>query len=65
MIIKRNLYLKMLIDRIDAGAIKVITGIRRFRKSILLFNIFYEYLISTGINSNNIIKIDLDSDEFE
>lgn len=65
MIIKRDLYLQMLIDRIDNGAIKVITGIRRCGKSILLFNIFYEYLISTGINPNNVIKIDLDSDEFE
>ena len=28
MIIKRDLYLQMLVDRIDNGAIKVITGIR-------------------------------------
>ena len=55
----------MLIDRIDNGAIKVITGIRQCGKSILLFKIFYEYLISIGVNSNNVIKIDLDSDEFE
>lgn len=65
MIVKREVYLQMLIDRMNNGAIKVITGLRRLRKSILLFNIFYEYLLSIGTNPNNIIKIDLDSEQFE
>ena len=65
MIVKRQVYLQMLIDRMNNGAIKVITGLRRSGKSILLFNIFYEYLLSIGTNSNNIIKIDLDSEQFE
>ena len=61
MIVKREVYLQMLIDRMNNGAIKVITGLRRSGKSILLFNIFYDYLLSIGTNPNNIIKIDLDS----
>jgi len=65
MIVNREIYLQMLIDRMNNGAIKVITGLRRSGKSTLLFNIFYNYLIETGIKSNNIIKIDLDSDEYE
>ena len=65
MIIKREVYLQMLIDRMNNGAIKVITGLRRSGKSTLLFNIFYDYLISININPNTIIKIDLDSEQFE
>ena len=63
--IKRNIYLQKLIDRIDNGAIKVITGLRRSGKSTLLFKIFYNYLIEKGYDSSSIIQIDLDSDEFE
>lgn len=65
MIVKREIYLQMLIDRMNNGAIKVITGLRRSGKSILLFNIFYDYLLSIDTNPNNIIKIDLDSEQFE
>ena len=65
MIVKREVYLQMLIDRMNNGAIKVITGLRRSGKSTLLFNIFYDHLISIGINPNNIIKIDLDSEQYE
>ena len=65
MIVKREVYLQMLIDRMNNGAIKVITGLRRSGKSTLLFNIFYDYLLSIGTNPNNIIKIDLDSEQYE
>ena len=37
--IKRDKYLKDLIDRMNNGMIKVITGIRRSGKSYLLFNL--------------------------
>jgi len=37
--IKRDLYLQRLINRIDNGMIKVITGIRRSGKSYLLNNL--------------------------
>ncbi len=65
MLVKRNVYLQMLIDRINNGAIKVITGLRRSGKSTLLFKIFYDYLLSINIKPNNIIKIDLDSEQYE
>ena len=37
MIIKRDIYLNKLIDSMNNGLIKVITGIRRCGKSFLLF----------------------------
>ena len=43
--IKRDFYLKELIDRMDNGLIKVITGIRRCGKSYLLNTIFENYLL--------------------
>lgn len=59
--ISRNDYLQELIDRMDNGLIKVITGIRRCGKSYLLFQIFYKYLKnSLRIDEGNIIKLALD-----
>lgn len=60
MIIKRDVYLNRLIDSMDNGLIKIITGIRRCGKSFLLFEIFYPYLISHNIDDSHIIKIALD-----
>lgn len=60
MIIQRNLYLEKLIVRMHNGMIKVVTGIRRCGKSYLLFKLFYDYLIETGINEDHIIKLALD-----
>ena len=61
-VIKRGFYLNQLIDKIDNGLIKVITGIRRCGKSYLLFKLFYDYLIANGIDKKNIITIALDDD---
>lgn len=58
--IKREVYLNKLINKKENGLIKIITGIRRCGKSYLLDPIFKNYLISTGINEDHIIKIDLD-----
>ena len=44
--------------------IKIITGLRRCGKSYLLFNLFYEKLISQGIPKSHIIKIPLDDLEY-
>ena len=58
--IERTTYLNQLIESQNNGLIKIITGIRRCGKSYLLFNIFYDYLISKGIDNEHIIKIALD-----
>lgn len=58
--IKRDLYLNKLISHMHNGMIKVITGIRRCGKSYLLFNLFYDYLIESGVKEDHIIKIALD-----
>lgn len=58
--IARDKYLKDLIDRMNNGMIKVVTGIRRSGKSYLLFKLFYEYLLSQGVLESHIIKIELD-----
>ena len=58
--IKRPLYLNTLIRHMHNGMIKVITGIRRCGKSYLLFKLFYNYLLESGIKEDHIIKIALD-----
>lgn len=58
--IKRDSYLNRMIRNMWNGEVKVITGIRRCGKSVLLFDLFYEYLLSQGVPENRIIKIELD-----
>ena len=58
---QRELYLNRLISRMNNGSIKVITGIRRSGKSVLLFNLFYDYLISQGISKDHILQYKLDN----
>ena len=62
--IKRNRYLNRLIGKKNNGLVKVITGIRRSGKSYLLFNLYYDYLISVGVSESNIILISLDDEEY-
>ncbi len=62
--IKRDAYLQRLIDKKENGLIKVITGIRRCGKSYLLFYLYHDYLISQGIDEEQIIQIPLDDDLF-
>lgn len=59
--IKRDSYLKQLIDRKQNGLIKVITGIRRCGKSYLLNTLFYNHLKSIGIDDDHIIRFAFDS----
>ena len=58
--IQRNYYLNRLIRNMWNGEIKVITGIRRCGKSVLLFELFDEYLRNHGTDATQIIKIELD-----
>ena len=58
--IKRDFYLNRMIHHMWNGEVKVITGIRRCGKSVLLFDLFYEYLLSQGVQEDHIIKIELD-----
>ena len=58
--IKRDYYLNRMIHHMWNGEVKVITGIRRCGKSVLLFDLFYEYLLSQEVQEDHIIKIELD-----
>ena len=58
--IKRDRYLKKLIDSRQNGFIKVVTGIRRCGKSYLLNVLFYHYLLDNGVADDHIIRIDLE-----
>lgn len=60
MIIPRPTYLNQLIKAQGNRMIKIITGIRRCGKSFLLFDLFHNYLRSTGVNEAHIIEIALD-----
>ena len=58
--VKRDSYMNRLIHSMWNGEIKVITGIRRCGKSVLLFELFFEYLLSQNVPENHILKIELD-----
>ena len=63
MYIERKEYLQKLIDRMGNGMVKIITGIRRCGKSFLLFQLFKDYLLSSGVKEENIIAIALDEEK--
>ena len=58
--VKRDSYMNRLIHSMWNGEIKVITGIRRCGKSVLLFDLFFEYLLSQNVPEEHILKIELD-----
>ncbi len=57
---ERPEYLEKLKQKMHNGMIKVITGLRRCGKSYLLFNLFYQYLLESGVKDNQIIRLQLD-----
>lgn len=61
--IERKKYLDKLIAKKENGLVKVITGIRRSGKSYLLFEIYKNYLLSSGVKEEQIIALALDDDE--
>ena len=62
--IQRPYYLDQIRARMWDGNIKVITGIRRGGKSTLLFTLFKEYLLSSGVTEDHILEIALDRRRF-
>ena len=58
--IKRDYYLEQLVNRMDNGLIKVVTGIRRCGKSYLLRTLFKKYLLEQGIPKDHIIEMAFD-----
>ncbi len=58
--VNRDYYLNKLIEAREDGLIKIITGIRRCGKSYLMNELFYEYLLSDGVDESHIIKFALD-----
>ncbi|NLJ94982.1 MAG: ATP-binding protein [Clostridiaceae bacterium] len=58
----RKDYLDKIIDFKDSDFIKVITGVRRSGKSVMLMQ-YKEYLIDSGVLKDNIIYINLESFE--
>lgn len=58
--IKRDSYLDRIVKSMWNGEVKVITGIRRCGKSVLLFHLFYDYLLQQSNSEEQIIRIELD-----
>lgn len=56
----RTQYLNKLIQKRDNGRVKIITGLRRCGKSVLLFNLYKNYLLETGVSAQQIIELALD-----
>ena len=65
MFIKRENLLNTLIRYRHKDLVKIITGVRRCGKSILLNELFYRYLIDDGVQADHIIKIALDMKKWE
>ncbi len=56
----RKQYLAQLIRKKDNGRIKVITGLRRSGKSYLLFMLYRQYLLDSGVEEDQIVGLALD-----
>lgn len=60
MIIKRESYIKELLEKRWNGKVKIITGIRRCGKSFLLSTLYKEYLKAEGVAEDCFVEIALD-----
>ncbi len=56
----REQYLKQIISKKDNGRIKIISGLRRSGKSVLLFQLYREWLLREGVKQDQIIALALD-----
>ncbi len=61
--ISRDKYLEMLKIRMHNGFVKVITGIKESGKSYLMNEIFYNYLLESGVDREHIIQFSFDSSD--
>lgn len=61
MLVQRERYIDFLMQQKDKDLVKIITGLRRSGKSTLLFQLYYEKLLETGIAKDHIIRIALDN----
>ena len=59
-IAERKKYLDKLIAGQGNGLVKVVTGGRRCGKSFLLFRLFHDHLVNTGVSPDRIIELSLD-----
>ena len=57
MYIQREQLLNKLISYRDKDIVKVITGIRRCGKSVLLNELYYGYLLQSGVSANHSVLI--------
>ena len=60
----RKQYLNQLVAKRDNGRVKIITGMRRSGKSVLLFQLYKNYLLSDGVKESSIIMLALDTLEY-
>ena len=60
----RKQYIDQLVEKKDNGRVKIITGMRRSGKSVLLFQLYKDYLLSEGVKESSIITLALDTLEY-
>ncbi len=60
MIFERKKYIEELVSADGIGMIKIVTGIRRCGKSFLLFTLFKQHLLDSGVAADHIIEVNLE-----
>ena len=63
--IKREALLNRLVKAENHHLVKIITGIRRCGKSYLLFTLFKDHLLRSGVPQKRILEVNLEIDEFK
>ena len=53
-------YLNKLIVQEDKDLVKVVTGIRRCGKSVLLMELYTDWLKEQGVTADKIVQVDLE-----
>lgn len=62
--IERKRYLEWLVSWKDRRIIKVVSGVRRCGKSVL-FDIYRDYLVQSGVGEDQIVAVDLEDLDYE